>query len=283
MSIRNYFSKTVTKKTTLLLKAIKEKNWNTFDKYKEFLYRIDDYTLLLNNLLDDERVDLIINYNIFSFFSINTKSNELKRFFEICPVDEYDFFISNNFYKYFILFSMGKHESYQDRFFEIITKQYHSYSSLSFSQEDDYDIDFYKHIKEKIFSNNVYEKELQIWKNFISILDTDIVKKIYSIEEFEKIMIENNNLDWNDIIVDYAAENKDILKYIDFFRNNSNLKKLIEILDDIDCDNIVKYNLVIQVVKCQSPNISVELLEKSNLSKEEQREILKLAPSYCTR
>lgn len=276
--IIKYFSKTDETKKKEILKIIQDKDWKKLnnDNFSNLhLLDVEDTELMIKNLLDDNETTILINHNIMKYYIDYDKESNIefmKRFLLLLSDDEILDFIDANVYNMFLIFIVNKHN---EEIFNSFISKINMYSyGWSFIDHKDYTIPFYLYMKEHLSYESFY-----LWNHFISQLDTEKIKEVYSIEEFTTLLDMNEIINWNDIILDYVIEDGDIIKYLSAFKKNINISKIIELIDEFDCDNIINYNLMIQIIKCQESDISVKLLEKTNLTTTEKRDLLKLSPS----
>jgi len=261
-----------------LKRLAKEKKWGKLYKYARKhtlsfgLLNLDD---IIVDMIDEKNYKYLFDFNLLKEF-LDTKEEEVrityldKIIIKMSSSDITKHFVSDKFF----FFAYFKHNKINDDI-EIaikntltlwLSKIYDGAYSLN---DDVFTPEFHKYIK-LIHGENYYN-------NFGYILDTKILKEFFTIEDFNKISIPR----WNDIVLDFAEEENDYLKYIKKFKK-FNIDKLIEKLDVIDCTDIENYNLIREFSQCHSSESTAKFLKKSNLSIEEQKEIIRSIPTSCS-
>jgi len=158
--------------------------------------------------------------------------------------------------------------------------------SINFSINDKLSIEKIEKIKRDILEvGNI----IDFWNTISTIDDKEyllhISKILFSDEDFCKMFdmaSKKNSIFYSDTLIFYTKRN--LTKINDVIRNFIKSKELvgiIDLVDSFDCDNIDTYDLILEIGACGTTDALIKALEKSNLSKEEQRAILLQNKKTC--
>lgn len=156
----------------------------------------------------------------------------------------------------------------------------HGYINSNIFQSGDIPFDVMKKIKADMVDVN---ELTSFWNSFIPYEGTKKnCIKLMTLGELKESMTSSTNLVWDDSIIDYIKTDMvNIIKYTCILSKSPELNQVIDLIDSINCDNIKEYNLVLKIASCQSNDVLINILGKSNLSVEDQRAILLKNNTTC--
>lgn len=263
-------------------KIIKNKNWDLFSTIHY------NYTSQLN----DEQLDEILNDSYIPIYKhnllqYNQNIDLLVKYYNILPTELLKFYY-DQYFSIYNLYAYYKTDidfdlvMIQEKISSMISADHDRFylidNTFIKNDEIEIEIDFYLKLKDILKGVIKNDNDNNLWNMYISKLPTEIIEQIYTKEEFLLL----DNIQWHDIILKYVYD-ENIIKYIKMFQCCHNVEKLIELLDEFDCADIKNYNILLSIIRSQTPDISSSLLSKTNLSKIEQRELLLLSPHICNK
>ena len=272
-SIANYFIKSNEEIEKDILNYIKNKDWYNFNKsankinwYPERLSDENKF-LMLDNMIEDKIQEISSYLKLLDIIPREKFIEYAKKIFEILEKEKLRKLLykkQNDLSYHYVSWLMD---------LELIdfSTIYNSYYN---SREIEIDKDYFIYLKGKI---DFYS----IW-NIIHFSKVEDFIKIFTEEEVINGFKEHElNYVWNDGLMSIINDDN-ILFFIKQYKGDLNLIKLIEKLDILDCDNIENYYLVRNIIQCNpSSDVVVKLLNKTNLEKKEQRDLLKNSIKNC--
>jgi len=265
--------KTKEEKIKDIEKHIDTKDWNKLDKdIKNMGYRYSSYLSKeyikkwFDNLIEDKKYWKIRDYSLIDELPKEDFIENTKRYISSMKKDDMPWSFVNDLSYLYVLWLLGKIVDI-DKFI------LHNNNIYFNSKKLEFDIEFILFLKEKISFDKLWEINHMFEKDFF---------EIYSYEEIIENFKKEPHLKWNDNILEYTT-NDNLIFFIKYFKSDTNLIKLIEKLDSVDCDDIELYYLVKTVIECnKNPDAIVKLLSKTNLTKKEQRTLLNSSVAKCT-
>ena len=256
---------------------INKREWIKLFKYlddkKLSCSKISNLDTVIDKIIDDKKIKVFQYFEFKNYYLYSKTTEEQLEFFDKIAkkltVEE----LNENFFSdmifFYACFKENKINDDLEKRFKYQLNHIGNYD-LNF---DFISIDFHKYIMLLIDNDNKY------YNYFGCFLKKDILNQFYTIENFD-LTLSNN---WNDIIVDFAIDDGDILKYIKLFIKSANVTKLIDVIDDvIDCDDIENYEFIKSFSKCNPASTTAKLLKNSNLPIEQQKAIIDNAPDNCS-
>jgi len=254
---------------------INKKQWTKLfdylDKKKIYYSKIPNIESVIVSIIEEKKINLFHNENFFYYYIFPKSNNEQLTFYDritlSSTVEELEKIGFNNILFYYSCFKRNK---INDK----LEKSLKDYLLQNYILPDNISIDFHKYIKLLCDS----QENCDYYNRFGYLLKKEVLNQFFTIDDLD---LEKRNA-WNDIIIDFAEKDGDIFKFIKAFSSYTEITKLIDMLDEeIDCNDIEKYDFILSFSKCNSSAITAKLLKKSNLSIEEQKSIIKNTPGNC--
>jgi len=276
MEIIEFFKSLAIKSRTEKIKDIEkyivDKNWFKLEKaikkmgyrYKSYLSK-DYIKKWFDNLIEDKKYWTIRDFSLIDELPDEDFIENTKKYISIIKKDDMPWSFVNDLSYLYIVWMLGKIDAVK-KFIVHNNNNYYNSKKLEF------DVEFILFLKENIPFQVLWDINYMFEKDFF---------EIYSLEEIIENFKKEPHLKWNDNILEYITDDN-LIFFIKYFKCDTNLIKLVERLDKIDCDNIELYYLVKTVIRCNNnPDAIVKLLSKTNLNKNEQRTLLNSSFTTC--